>query len=108
MEVMRRKFIKATRDDMKKSLPDVAQQQAKVVYQEVKKLFDSYDNEVSERMNEDIQSRQTELDQLVEQKEKGEFQREAEIKRLKNLEDNVYSEWQGLESAYERLINAKS
>lgn len=108
MEVMRRKFIKATRDEMKKSLPDVAQQQAKVVYQEIKKLFDSYDNEVSKRMNEDIQSRQTELDQLVEQKEKGEFQREAEIKRLKSLEDNVYSEWQGLESAYEKLINAKS
>jgi len=108
MEVMRRKFIKATKDEMKKSLPDVARQQAQVVYQEVKKLFDGYDNEVSKRMNEDIQSRQIELDQLVEQKEKGEFQREAEIKCLKDLEDKVYFEWQGLESTYEQLINTKA
>jgi small GTP-binding protein len=107
MELMRRKFIKLTRDELKKILPNVARDQSTVVYQEVNKLFDNYGSEVLKRISEDIQSRKAELSRLVEQKENGEFQRDAEIKRLKTLEDKVYHEWQGLESVYEQILNAQ-
>lgn len=73
----------------------------------MRKLFDEYEAEVSKRMNEDIHDRRDELDRLLEQKEKEEYQREAEIKRLKELENNVYSQWQSMESGYEGLIGSK-
>ncbi|MBC6471847.1 MAG: hypothetical protein GDA48_02675 [Hormoscilla sp. GM102CHS1] len=107
MEMLRRKFIKMTKEKMKEKLPEAAAQLSKEVYQEVRKIFDEYEAEVSKRMNEDIQARRDELDRLVEQKEKKEFQREAEIKRLKELENNIYSQWQSMESGYEGLIGSK-
>jgi hypothetical protein len=104
MELVRRKFIKTVRTEMQKHLHDIACQQAETVYEEVKNLLNAFDVEVSQRMDEDIESRQAELDKLLEQKEKGEYQRETEIRRLKDLENQVYSEWQGLESTYDQLI----
>lgn len=103
MEGMRREFIKLTQAEMKKCLPDLAREQARAVYQEVNKLFDAYDEEVSKRMNEDIEARQAELVHLIEQVGKGEFQHEAEVTRLKELDHTVYSKWQVLESAYEQV-----
>jgi hypothetical protein len=104
MELVRRKFIKSVRSEMKKHLPEVAREQAETVYGEVTNLLNSFDVEVSRRMDEDIESRQAELDKLLEQKEKGEYQREAEIRRLENLENQVYLELQGTEAAYDQLI----
>ncbi|PSB67482.1 hypothetical protein C7B61_05960 [filamentous cyanobacterium CCP1] len=105
MEFVRRKFVKSVRTEMKRHLSDVARQKAETVHEEVKNLLNSFDIEVSQRMDEDIESRQAELDKLLEQKEKGEYQRETEIRRLKDLENQVYSEWQGLESAYDQMID---
>ena len=103
MEGTRRKFIQLAQVEMKKFLPDLAREQSKAVYREVSKLFDTYDEEVSKRLNEDIEARQVELVQLIEQTGKGEFQREAEVARLKELEHAVYSRWQLLESAYDKM-----
>lgn len=108
MEIMRRKFIKATRTEMKKSLPDVAIQQSKVIYQEVKQIFENYNNEVSRQMNEDILSRERELELLIEQKESGDIDRDTEVKRLRNVEDSVYRAWQDLEISYDSLVAGKS
>lgn len=104
MDGVRKQFIRATRQEMKKNLPEIARHQARIVYQEVKRLFDTYGAEVSKRMSEDIAARQSELDELIERKEKGEFERETEVKRLKELENSVYTNWQALETAYEKLI----
>lgn len=104
MEGMRRKFMKTVRTEMKKSLPEVARQQAQEVYDEIKKLFDGYGTEVMERISNDIESRQIELDELIKNKEKGEYQREAEMNRLKALEETVYAQWQIVETAYEQVL----
>jgi len=107
MNMLREKFIKMIAEKMQEKLPEAAAQLSKEVYREVRKGFDEYEAEVSKRMNEDIQARRDELDQLLEQKEKGEYQREAEIKRLKELENNVYSQWRSMESGYEGLIRSR-
>lgn len=103
-EMLRRDFIKKTREEMKKELPNVAQQLASQIHQEVKKLFENFNTEVSKRMDEDLQSRQSELDKLVEQRENGEFERELEVKRLNKLQSDIYSEWQTLEVSYEQIV----
>lgn len=55
-------------------------------------------------MDDDINSRQAELDNLVKQKETEEIDRETEIERLETLESNVNREAEKIEAAYQALI----
>lgn len=107
LEILRREFIKKTKISMKEQLPNVAREQAKVIYREVKQLFEQFNDEVSSRMEEDFQSRQSELDKLVEQRETGEFEFEQEVTRLKKLQMSVHSQWQAVEVAYDDLMGQK-
>lgn len=52
----------------------------------VKECFDVYEREVNQRINDDILSRKSELDNLVQQKETREINRDNELNRLKNLQ----------------------
>jgi replication fork clamp-binding protein CrfC len=100
----RKELVKTTKKELVKYLPKVANEQSKTVYDAVKECFDAYEREVSLRINDDIQSRKSELDNLLKQKESREINRETELKRLGKLEDDVFGQLQIIESAYNNLL----
>ncbi|MBD2182453.1 dynamin family protein [Planktothrix sp. FACHB-1355] len=103
-EQARKELIKATKKEFVKYLPQIAQEQWQPVHQAVKDCFDAYDREVTKRINDDIKSRQAELDNLLEQKLSREINRDSELKRLKSIDAEVLSEYRNLESVYEDLL----
>ncbi|MGK7877132.1 MAG: dynamin family protein [Xenococcaceae cyanobacterium] len=100
----RQRLVTSTRKELVKHLPKVAQEQWQPIYDAVKECFDVYEREVTERVNDDIQSQKAELDNLLKQKESREINRETELKRLRSLKANVLSECEGIESVYEYLL----
>ncbi|MBW4672432.1 MAG: dynamin family protein [Cyanomargarita calcarea GSE-NOS-MK-12-04C] len=100
----RKELVKTTKKELVKYLPQVANEQWHTVHDAVKECFESYDKEVSKRIDDDITSRKSELDNLLKQKETREINRETELKRLKNLQENVFSQLQKIETAYSNLL----
>ncbi len=98
--------VKATKKELVKYLPQVAEEQWQPIYNAVKECFDAYDREVSVRIDDDIKSRKAELDNLLEQKQSREINREAELERLRKLEGEIYSESQRVETAYQNLLSS--
>lgn len=103
-EQARRKVLQTMREELTKLLPQVAQEQSFVVYQAVKECFETYQQEVVRRMNDDITARRTELNELVKQKETREVDRETEIQRLNALDDGVLKQSHQVEDAYDHLL----
>ncbi|GGA50061.1 hypothetical protein CYANOKiyG1_69390 [Okeania sp. KiyG1] len=56
------------------------------------------------RINDDIESRRPELDNLVKQKESSEINQEKEVKRLQSLDADVLSECRNIELIYNYLV----
>jgi len=103
-EMTRRKIVLTMREELVKLLPQIAQEQAFYVYQAVKECFDTYQQEVVKRMNDDIQSRKAELDELLRQKEDYEINQQAEERRLNLLDNDVLTQLHDVEDAYDQLI----
>lgn len=101
----RQEFTKALKKELVKYLPQMAQEQWQPIYSAVQECFDVYEREVIKRVNDDIQSRRAELDNLVKQKESHEINRQAELTRLRNVETTVGNECQNLEAAYQTLLS---
>lgn len=100
----RKELVKTAKKELVKYLPQVAQEQSKTVYDAVKECFDAYEREVSKRINEDISSRKSELDNLLKQKETREINNEAELKRLNKLTEDVFTQLNNIESAFSNLL----
>ncbi|MBD2336591.1 dynamin family protein [Calothrix sp. FACHB-156] len=100
----RKELVKTAKKELVKHLPQVANEQSKTVYDAVKECFDSYEREVTKRINDDITSRKAELDNLLKQKVTQEINRESELKRLKNLQEAVIEELRKIEAAYSNLL----
>jgi replication fork clamp-binding protein CrfC len=100
----RKELVKTTKKELIKYLPQVANEQAPIVYDAVKECFSTYEKEVSQRINDDITSRKSELDNLLQQKKTREINRETEFKRFKNLQENVIEQLQKIEAAYSNLL----
>lgn len=100
----RKELVKTAKKELVKYLPQVAQEQSKTVYDAVKECFDAYEREVGKRINEDILSRKSELDNLLKQKETREINNEAEIKRLGKLQEDVFTQLNNIESAFSNLL----
>lgn len=100
----RKELVKTAKKELVKYLPQVAQEQSKTVYDAVKECFDAYEREVSKRINEDILSRKSELDNLLKQKETREINNEAELKRLNKLTEDVFTQLNNIESAFTNLL----
>jgi len=94
----RKALVENTKKEMVKVLPDLAQKQAWTVHQAVEEIFENYEQEVVERINEDIQARKAELENLLSQKETQEIDRDAETKRLKRLDTELFTLWNRLEA----------
>jgi hypothetical protein len=103
-EQARKELIQATKKEFVKHLPQIAQEQGELINQAVKECFDAYEREVAKRINDDIKSRKSELDNLLKQKESYEINFETELNRLRKLETDVLSECQSIETAYEHLL----
>jgi hypothetical protein len=104
-EAARRKVVQTMRQELVKLLPQIAQEQSFQVYQAVKECFDTYQQEVVKRMNDDIHSRKLELDELVRQKEDHEINQQAEERRLGLLDNKLLSQLHEVEDAYDQLID---
>lgn len=104
----RKEFTKAVKKEMTKHLPQIAQDQWQPIYSAVQECFDSYEREVIKRVNDDIQSRRSELDNLLQQKQAGEINRDAELNRLRGVESAVATEYQSLETTYQGLLMAQA
>jgi GTPase SAR1 family protein/FtsZ-binding cell division protein ZapB len=101
----RKQFAKVVKKELVKHLPQIAQEQWQPIYSAVQECFDSYEREVTKRIDDDIQSRKAELDNLVAQKETREINRDEELARLRSLTDTVASECQKLEATYQALLS---
>lgn len=104
-DLARKELIQTTKKEFVKYLPQLAQEQYAPIRQTVEKCFDEYDRQTIERLNNDINSRQAELDNLLAQKQCREIDIEAELKRLKTLDAEVHSELQSIESVYQNLLS---
>jgi GTPase SAR1 family protein len=100
----RKQFAQAIKKELVKALPQLAQEQWQPIYSAVQECFDTYEQEVVQRVNDDIQARQAELDNLLQQKESREIDREAELNRLRTVEMAIAAACHGLESAYQSLL----
>ena len=100
----RKELVKAMKKELVKYLPQVAQEQWQPIHDAVKECFDVYGREVSDRMNADINSRKSELDNLLEQKESREINCQAEAERLKKLDADVSAQSQSIELLYQGFL----
>lgn len=102
----RKDFIKATKKEFVKSLPQLADSQWQQIYNVVEQCFDEYESEVMKRVNNDIKSRKAELDNLVVQKKSQEIDNSAELSRLNSLDGEVRSQLKTIEAAYQDLLSS--
>lgn len=100
----RKEFAKAVKKEMVKYLPQIAQEQWQPIYSAVQECFDAYEREVIKRVNDDIQARRSELDNLLQQKQTREINRDTEVKRLQDIEKSVSNDCQTLETTYQSLL----
>lgn len=84
----------------------MAQEQSSKIADAIKECFNTYDEEISTRINQDIKSRKAELDNLVEQKQSVEINQGVEIARLKQLESDVAQENAKVEHLYQHFSDA--
>ena len=103
----KKQLVQVTKKELVKHLPQVAQEQWQPVYDAIKECFDNYEQEVSERINDDIQSRQSELDNLLKQKEEREINRGEELVRFEQLEKDISSEYEKIENVYHNFVGSR-
>ena len=104
----RKELVKVARKELVKYLPKVAEEQSPKVAEAITECFSAYEKEISTRMDEDIQSRKAELDNLVEQKQSVEINQGAEIARLEKLESDVAQETSKIENLYQNFAAVTS
>jgi hypothetical protein len=102
----RKELVKTAKKELVKYLPQVANEQGLIVHDAVKECFDAYEREVTKRVNDDIEARKAELDNLLKQKESYEINRGAELERLKKLEADLSSESRSIEALYQNFLAA--
>jgi len=100
----RKELVKTAQKELVKYLPQVANEYSPTIYNAVKECFDTYELEVTQRINDDITSRKSELDNLLKQKESREINREHELNRLQNFQAALIEQLQKIEGIYSNLL----
>jgi GTPase SAR1 family protein len=100
----RKQFAKTLKKELVKYLPKIVQEQWQPIYNSVQDCFDAYEKEVVQRINDDIQARKTELDNLLQQKQSQEVDREAELQRFEAMKTAISQEREQLERTYQTLM----
>jgi GTPase SAR1 family protein len=104
----RQEVVKLAKQELVKHLPRVAEEQSKTISEAVRECFNVYEREVTKRIDEDIKSRQSELDNLLAQKSSFEIDRQTEAARLQSLETDVTTKLKEVETIYQNCIAALS
>ena len=89
MEKARQQVLQTAKKELGKHLPQVAAEQRPIIYEAIASSFNAYEEEVTQRVRDDIQGRKAELENLVQQKETSKINRDAELARLQQLETNM-------------------
>ena len=101
-DTARKELLKATKKEFIEILPEIAQKQKESVRETIENCFNSYYLEVNKRINEDIQARKTELDDLLVKKDAEGKKHNLEIQHLQELDKQVSTIYQEITS----LINS--
>lgn len=104
-EFVRQEFLKATKKEFVKHLPRIADEQTPNIHRAVKDCFKAYEARAIDRISHDIASRRGELNNLVEQKQQHEIDRDKEVTRLQQLEQQVKENVSAIETIVEAEID---
>lgn len=102
----RKTVIDAMRQELEKAIPQVAAEGQTMVYKNVDNYFSAYSAEVKRMMTADIEAREAELNNLLEQKRKHEIDIRAETTRLRRLVSRVAAGREKVETAYDTMFSA--
>ncbi|ESA36459.1 dynamin family protein [Leptolyngbya sp. Heron Island J] len=91
-EFVRQEFIRATRKEFVKHLPQIAADQWQSIYKAVTDCFYAYEEQTVEQISADIAARHLELSSLIEKKQQNEINREQAVARLQTLEETIQQE----------------
>ncbi|MBN8564652.1 MAG: dynamin family protein [Leptolyngbya sp. UWPOB_LEPTO1] len=100
----RQRFAKAVKKELVHYLPSVAQEQWQPIYHSVQECFEAYEDGIIQRIDDDIQSRKSELDNLVQQKESRQIDRDVEVDRLMKVRSQIDQHCDRVESIYRSLL----
>lgn len=104
-EDARKQFARSIEKELVKHLPQVVQQQWQPIYSAVQECFDVCEKDVIQRIDDDIKSRQSELDNLLQQKQSREIDRAAELERLQGVKTAIATDYNELEAIYQSVIH---
>ena len=104
LEKARRQIIKSAKETMVQQMPEIAKEKAREVYASIQECFNNFEKELMARINDDIESRQAELNNLLTQKDSKEIDVDAEIQRLNTLDNNIFEQWNLIETSYDRFM----
>jgi hypothetical protein len=103
-EQARKELAKVTKRELVKHLPQIAQQYSPDITSAVQECFDTYEREVMDRLQDDIQSRKAELECLLQQKATKETDRNTELQRLQSVKASVTEDCQQVEDLYQSFL----
>jgi GTPase SAR1 family protein len=101
----RKYFTQEIKKQLVAKLPEISKEQWQPIYSAAQECFDSYEQEVIKRINDDINTRKGELQNLVKQKESQEIDRVTEVNRLQQFEADVVKESESIENFYQGFLN---
>jgi len=104
LQQAKKKLTQLAKEEMKKNLPNIANKEKITVYNAVMEIFKSFEEGVTQRIDTDIQSRKTELDDLLAQKNSQEMDKNAEAARLNELDRAVFAQWNAIETISDQLF----
>ncbi len=104
LEHGRKELTKAMKKELVKHLPKLAEQQQQPIQEAVTACFDKYEQQVMERIEQDICDRKAELDNLLTQKESREIDRDAEVNRLQTAEASIKAASTRIDAAYQSAL----
>jgi predicted GTPase len=88
-ESVRQTFLETTKREFAKYLPQIAQEQKPMIARAVHRCFEAYEVAITEQVTADITARQTEMLNLLHQKENHEIERDQEVERLQQFAASV-------------------
>jgi GTPase SAR1 family protein len=100
----RKYFTQEIKKQLVAKLPEISTEQWQPIYSVVQECFDNYDREVSRRINDDINARKGELDNLVKQKESREIDRATELERLQKFATDIDRKSQEVDNLYQSFL----
>ncbi len=100
----KKQVIQATHKELLKYLPQIAKEQSPQIQKYVEQCFDIYENEVNKRLNDDIKNRESQLENLIKQKETWEINQQAELKLWQKLEADIAIAIKKMEKHYQGLL----